>query len=80
MFIIVEYKSHHFFFHKNTIPVITNNTNDSLPLAEYDQIAIFETRGYGNVYHNTEWILNHIRYAQNITQLPIVVILMNNSF
>ena len=51
-----------------------------MQLTEYDQIAIFETRGYGNIYHNTEWILNTIRYAQSIKQLPIVDILVYNSF
>lgn len=40
----------------------------------YDRFAIFSTRGYLNIYHNTEWILNFIHYVMNIRNFPLVLL------
>ena len=40
----------------------------------YDRFAIFSTRGYLNIYHNTEWILNFIHYVMNLRAFPLVLL------
>lgn len=39
----------------------------------YDKVAIFSTRGYTNIYHNTEWIANFYHIATNIEKFPLVL-------
>ena len=40
----------------------------------YDKIAILSTRGFANIYHNTEWIMNFVHFAVSSDELPLVVI------
>ena len=38
----------------------------------YDQVAILSTRGFSNIYHNAEWIMNFVHFAACSTELPLV--------
>ena len=38
----------------------------------YDKIAILATRGFMNIYHNAEWIMNFIHFAVASDKLPLV--------
>ena len=38
----------------------------------FDRVAILSTRGYANIYHNSEWIMNFIHYADVERLLPLV--------
>ena len=53
---------------------ITRNTERLQRDVCYDRIAILSTRGYANMYHNAEWIVNFIHYANNIAQFPLVIL------
>ncbi|KAK8789683.1 hypothetical protein WA171_001774 [Blastocystis sp. BT1] len=37
----------------------------------YDQVAILSTRGFSNIYHNAEWIMNFVHFAACSTELPL---------
>lgn len=37
-----------------------------------DRVAILATRGYANIYHNSEWIMNFVHYADVERVLPLV--------
>lgn len=38
----------------------------------YDRVAILSTRGFANIYHNTEWIMNFVHFASVSNELPLV--------
>lgn len=38
----------------------------------YDKIALLATRGFMNIYHNAEWIMNFIHFAVASDKLPLV--------
>lgn len=46
----------------------------------YDHFAIFSTRGFSNIYHNAEWIMNFIHYSNSIQELPLVFFSIIHSF
>lgn len=61
----------------STVPNTTTIFSKSPSLSSsvwYDRFAIFSTRGYLNIYHNTEWILNFIHYIMNIRNFPLVLL------
>ena len=39
----------------------------------YDRFAFFSTRGFANIYHNAEWIMNFIHYVIHIKEFPLVI-------
>ena len=47
----------------------------------YDHVAILSTRGFANIYHNAEWIMNFIHFAasSSVLQLVMVKIVLNSS-
>lgn len=58
----------------NSIARVTRNTARLQGDVCYDRIAILSTRGYANMYHNAEWIVNFIHYASNIANFPLVLL------
>ena len=58
----------------NNIARVTHNTARLQDDVCYDRIAILSTRGYANMYHNAEWIVNFIHYASNIANFPLVLL------
>ena len=38
-----------------------------------DRVAILSTRGYANIYHNSEWIMNFVHYADVEDLVPLVI-------
>lgn len=61
----------------STVPNTTTIFSKSPSLSSsvwYDRFVIFSTRGYLNIYHNTEWILNFIHYVMNIRNFPLVLL------
>lgn len=55
----------------NSTSLYSKDPNPKQPVW-YDQFAIFVTRGYANIYHNAEWIMNFIHIVNNIADFPLV--------